>query len=134
MVRALDLAQRLRNILQSRGKTASFTVDCIVRDDADGLPPRLAFWDEVKLGLTPTQAEVDAAPSTPTADQVRLTTDEAERQAAAIDAAVMALVNATPAGLTTWARNNFPTLTLAEQNRMGMLLNILAVAVRPHVR
>lgn len=64
----------------------------------------------------------------------RLVLDESERAAAKLDAAIMALVNSTPAQLMSFARNNFPTLTLAEQNRIGTILNILAVAVRPVVR
>src|SRR6267142_4326044 len=54
----------------------------------------------------------------------RLITDDAERDAAKVDAAILALINSTPSQLMTFARNNFPTLTLAEQNRMGIILNI----------
>lgn len=64
----------------------------------------------------------------------RAALDEQERATAKVDATILQLVNATPAQLMTFARNNFPTLTLAEQNRIGTILNILAVAVRPHVR
>lgn len=64
----------------------------------------------------------------------RLITDDAERSAAKQDAAILALINSTPSQCVTFARNNFPSLTLAEQNRIGMLINILAVAVRPAVR
>lgn len=64
----------------------------------------------------------------------RLVLDQEERLQAKLDAAVMALVNVTPAQLVTYARNNFPTLTLAEQNRMGTILFALAVAARPRVR
>lgn len=77
-----------------------------------------------------TQAELDAD----TAAALRRTTDDAERAAAKVDSAILALVNSTPVQLMTFARNNFPSLTLAEQNRIGLILNILAVAVRPHVR
>src|SRR3954468_22732391 len=59
----------------------------------------------------------------------RLVLDEQERIAAKVDATILSLVNSTPSQLMTFARNNFPTLTLAEQNRIGMILNILAVAV-----
>jgi len=65
MIRAPLLSQRLANILASRGKVADFTRDCICVDDSDGLPPRLAFWDESKLGPCPTQEEVDAASDQP---------------------------------------------------------------------
>lgn len=64
----------------------------------------------------------------------RLVLDDEERLQAKLDAAVMALVDATPAQLVTYARNNFPSLSLAEQNRLGAILHILAVAVRPQVR
>lgn len=64
----------------------------------------------------------------------RRAADETERAAAKLDAALMALVDSTPAQLQTFAQNNFPSLTVAERNRMGTILNILAVAVRPHVR
>ncbi len=46
----------------------------------------------------------------------------------------MALVNATPAQLVKYCRNNFPSLTLAEQNEMAAILYALAVAVRPQIR
>lgn len=69
----------------------------------------------------------------PTPDP-RFALDEQERAATKVDATIMALVNSTPAQLMIFARNNFPSLTLAEQNRIGLILNILAVAVRPHVR
>jgi hypothetical protein len=64
----------------------------------------------------------------------RLVLDSEERAAAKVDAAVLNLVNATPLELRTWARNNFPTLTQAEQDRLGLMLAVLAVAVRPVIR
>lgn len=64
----------------------------------------------------------------------RLVLDESERSAAKVDSALLTLVNMTPAQLQTFAQNNFPSLTVAERNRMATILNILAVAVRPHVR
>lgn len=67
MIRAANLAQRLANILAARGKSADFLLDCRCVDDRDGLPPRLAYWDAIKLGAEPTQAEVDAAPEAPSA-------------------------------------------------------------------
>jgi hypothetical protein len=69
----------------------------------------------------------------PTPDP-RTVLDEQERAAAKVDNALMALVNSTPAQLQTFAQNNFPSLTVTERNRMAVILNILAVAVRPHVR
>jgi hypothetical protein len=64
----------------------------------------------------------------------RVATDRDELLQSKLDAAVMALVDATPSQLITYARNNFPTLTLDEKNRMGAILHILAVAVRPAIR
>jgi len=69
VIRAANLAQRLANILAARGKTADFTRDVLCVDDSDGNPPRLAYWDEAKLGPVPTQAEVDSASDEPTKDQ-----------------------------------------------------------------
>lgn len=89
------------------------------------------------IGGQPTLAEIEAVLGTDAAGlarQQRLSTDAAERQQAQLDAALLALVNATPAQLMTYANNNFPTLTAAERNKMGVILNILAVAVRPQVR
>ena len=74
----------------------------------------------------------------PTAEELAATArrqlDDQERQQAMLDSAVLALVNATPAQLVVYARNNFPSLTLAEQNKMGLILHILAIAVRGMVR
>jgi hypothetical protein len=71
---------------------------------------------------------------TPKTRDPRLIADDIERDVAKQDAAILVLVNSTPAQCIAFARNNFPSLTLAEQNRLGMLINILAVAVRPVVR
>ena len=76
-----------------------------------------------------------AAGNTPLpAPDPRLVLDAEERAAARVDSAILALVNATPAGLRQWAQSNFPSLTLAEQNRLGTILAILAIAVRPAIR
>lgn len=64
----------------------------------------------------------------------RLVIDDSERDAAKTDAAILALVNSTPSQLMTFANNNFPSLTTAERNKIGIILNILAVAVRPAIR
>lgn len=65
----------------------------------------------------------------------RLVADEQEQAAAKLDAQILNLVNATPQQLDTFATNNFPSLaTAGEKARMGTILKILAVAVRPHVR
>lgn len=89
------------------------------------------------IGGQPTQAEIDAVLGTDAAGlarQQRFAADSAERQQAQVDAAILALVNATPSQLMTYANNNFPTLTAPERNKMGIILNILAIAVRPQVR
>lgn len=72
-------------------------------------------------------SQIDAAAA-------RVSADENERLAAKGDAKIMALVNATPAQLVNYARNNFPSLSLAEQNEMAAILYALAVAVRPEIR
>lgn len=72
-------------------------------------------------------------PVTPELD-ARLRLDEEERLQAKLDTALIALCDATPAARVAWARANFPSMTLAEQNRLGMLLNMVAIALRPLVR
>lgn len=89
---------------------------------------RLEYVAWLAAGNTP-----QAADPAPTPDP-RLVLDEQERAAAKLDTALMALVNSTPAQLVTFAQNNFPTLTVAERTRMAVILNILAIAVRPQVR
>ncbi len=66
--------------------------------------------------------------------QQRRSTDTQELSDARVDAAVLALLDMTPTQRMQWARTNFPTLTLAEQNRMGMLMNMAAVSMRALVR
>lgn len=51
------LANKLQTILAARGKTADFTRDVRVQDDGAG--PYIKHWDEEKLGLRPTQEEID---------------------------------------------------------------------------
>lgn len=92
----------------------------------DALPSLIAAQAVRNTPPPPTSEELAA--------EARSQTDRAERLQAKLDAAVMALVDATPAQLVTYARNNFPSLTLAEQNRLGTMLFILAVAVRPLMR
>jgi len=65
MIRAENLYQRLSNLIAARGKAHFSFSDFIVVDDSDGNPPRLAHWDEEKLGPVPTQSEVDAASDQP---------------------------------------------------------------------
>ena len=98
------------------------------RTCADGVTPETHYFDGTQFLLKPTDPPIDPAVAT------RLETDAEELLQAKLDAAVMSLVNATPGQLVTYARNNFPSLTLAEQNRLGAILFALAVAVRPQVR
>lgn len=75
-----------------------------------------------------------AADAAEAARAARLATDEQEAADARTTAAIVTLLDATPAQRIAWAQANFPTLTAAEGARMGMLLNILAVAARQQVR
>lgn len=134
MLRATNLAQRLANIIAGRGKAADFTRDVLCADDGDGLPPRLVFWDAVKLGAVPTQVEVDAASEAPTPAQVRVAADESERSECLLDATIMSLVNQTRTQWRTWAGTNFPTLTAPERTRLGDLFWVVAVGVRQRLR
>lgn len=99
---------------------------CIPNDPRNADRQKYERW--LAAGNTPQPADQLPEPDP------RLVLDQEELLQAKLDAAVMALVDATPAQLITYARNNFPSLSLAEQNRMGTILHILAVAVRPHVR
>lgn len=65
---------------------------------------------------------------------VRKSTDAAEAQASRVDAAVTSLLDMTAAQRVAWARTNFPSLTQPEQNKLGMLLTMVAIALRPLVR
>ena len=88
--------------------------------------------DWIDLGNTPEPADVPSAEEIAAAARIAL--DEQERQQAKLDTAILALINATPVQLVTYARANFPSLTLAEQNKIGVILNILAVATRGELR
>jgi hypothetical protein len=99
-------------------------------DCADNVTPETHDFDGTNFVLKP-------APPTSMPDPAvvaRMQLDQDERAAAKIDNAVMVLVNSKPAELQTFAQNNFPSLTVAERNRMAIILSILAVAVRPVVR
>lgn len=64
----------------------------------------------------------------------RKSTDAAEAQASRVDAAVTGLLDMTAAQRIAWARTNFPSLTQPEQNKLGMVLTMVALALRPQVR
>ena len=66
--------------------------------------------------------------------QLRRVTDQQELADARLDSAIVALVDATPAQRLTWANNNFPTFTPAERARIGMIMNMIAVSMRPMIR
>jgi hypothetical protein len=97
---------------------------------------RIDFKDEATAEQRAAAQDVLASfdPAAKTPEDLRLEADSAERLQAKLDSAVMQLANATPAQLVAYARNNFPSLSLAEQNRLGAILFALAVAVRPLVR
>lgn len=65
---------------------------------------------------------------------VRKVTDGDELQFSRMDNAVLNLLDMTPSQRVTWARSNFPTLTQPEQTRIGLIVTMLAAALRPLVR
>ena len=99
---------------------------CIPNDERNTDWQTFQKW--LAAGNTPQPADLPPAPDS------RLVLDAEERAAARLDSAILNLADATPFQLRQWAQNNFPSLTLAEQNKLGTLLAILAVAVRPEIR
>lgn len=78
--------------------------------------------------------DLSAANAAETQVVARRSTDAAEAQASRVDAAVTGLLDMTAAQRIAWARTNFPSLTQPEQNKLGMLLTMVAIALRPLVR
>lgn len=122
------------------------TIRCIYEKDP-GFPATDQHPDAVRyivgakvvdaLGGQPTQAEVDAFLGVDSAGQARaarIASDENERQACKLDAAIMPLVNMDKAGWIAWAGTNFPTLTASERNRLGQLFWVVSIGVRRSVR
>ena len=78
------------------------------------------------------EAEAEAARNTPEA--LRIIADEEERVACKVDSTMLALINQTRAEWASWAQANFPSLTVAERTRMGVICWLLAVAIRRLMR
>lgn len=64
----------------------------------------------------------------------RRTSDGDELQMTRADNATLQLLDMTAAQRVAWARNNFPSLTQPEQTKLGLLLTMVALALRPQVR
>jgi hypothetical protein len=64
----------------------------------------------------------------------RVVTDEEEREACKADGTMRTIINQTRAEWAAWAQANFPTLTVAERTRMGVICWLLAVAIRRLMR
>lgn len=99
---------------------------------ANEQPSFTIFSDHVEI-TRPTEP-VDVLSAEEIAAATRKALDDQERLQAKSDAIILALINATPAQLINYARTNFPSMPLAEQNKMGLILYILAVAVRGALR
>lgn len=69
-----------------------------------------------------------------TAGEIRVATDETERDDCRLDATIMNLVNQTRTEWRAWAGVNFPTLTAAEKTRLGDLFWVVSIGVRQRVR
>lgn len=74
----------------------------------------------------------EAARNTPAA--LRVADDEEERETCKADGTMLTLINQTRAEWGEWAQTNFPTLTVAERTRMGVICWLLAVAIRRLMR
>ena len=65
MLKANRLGERLERIIEKRAiADYHVAIDCVVTVEGDDLP-HLAYWNEQKLGVVPTQAEVDAESDQP---------------------------------------------------------------------
>lgn len=67
----------------------------------------------------------------------RVVEDEVQREACKADATMLALINQTRAEWAAWAQSSttgFPSLTVAERTRMGVICWLLAVAIRRLMR
>jgi hypothetical protein len=101
--------------------------------DAATIPADRSMRAAWRLG--PSGIEIDTTKAAAIeAKAARASLDINERIAAKGDAKIMALVNAAPEQLVAFARNKFPSLTLAERDEIAAILYALAVAVRPQVR
>jgi len=78
--------------------------------------------------------DVGAAQQQEATEQQRLNTDRQELIDARLDAAITALIDSTPAQRVAWANSNFPSLTAPERMRIGMIMNMIAVSMRPQIR
>jgi hypothetical protein len=90
-------------------------------------PERGPFPDATTL--VQWEQEYDARP-----EAVRVVADEQEREACKADGTMLVLINQTRAEWASWAQANFPTLTVAERTRIGVMCWLLAVAVRRLMR
>ena len=64
----------------------------------------------------------------------RVVADNAELNTGRLDVTILSLINQTRAEWLTWAGSNFPSLTIAERNRMGTICWILALSIRGQMR
>lgn len=78
--------------------------------------------------------DVQAAKIADAQTDTRQTADGDELRASRMDAAIAMLLDATSAQRVAWAKANFPSLTAAEQNRLGLIMTMLALALRPQFR
>jgi hypothetical protein len=67
-------------------------------------------------------------------EEARVVADEGERETCKADGTMLTLINQTRAEWAAWAQSNFPTLTVAERTRMGVVCWLLAVAIRRLMR
>lgn len=95
---------------------------------------RICLSDVEEQSRDAEEAATAAALPALLAKQARLSQDDAECVSCVGDGAVMTLVNQTRAEWVTWAGANFPSLTAAEKQRLGVLFWVVALGVRSKIR
>ena len=132
----MDLAKKLDEAIKQV---------CPIDGISIGIPSDKQTW---KISFKPeaTQEEKDAAQAVIDAfdlqqaesdyqalDQ-RCLLDEQERQACKTDPTILSLIDQTRTEWVAWANTNFPSLTTAEQNKLGVLFWVVSIGVRKIVR
>ena len=64
----------------------------------------------------------------------RIVLDNIELKECKDDGPILTLINQTRSEWLAWAQSNFPTLTKAEQTRVGIICWLLSISIRKYLR